>query len=66
LDAEHFVSDKPTVAGNMLTEHELRLLGSGLAHAWPAEEALCFEALLEAIDEADLRHLQDRQGSGEN
>ena len=45
------------VAVGLLTQAELRGLGSAFDRAWPVEDARCFAGLLEAIEEADrLRH----------
>ena len=59
-------NDKRTITVNMLTEHELRLPGSGLSRVWPTEEASWFASLLEAIDDADLRRPRQRQRLGES
>jgi hypothetical protein len=47
------------VAVGLLTQQDLRLLGPTFDRAWPVEEAPAFDALLRAIDEADLK-LQER------
>ena len=41
------------VAIGLLTQHELELLGQGFDRAFPIDEALVFEDLLRAIDEAE-------------
>ncbi len=55
------------LATGLLTEYELRLLGAGLSHAWPIDEAPCFEGLLAKIDKADrqLWRQRDRSGSAQ-
>jgi hypothetical protein len=51
--------DERIVAVGLLTQQDLNLLGPTFERAWPVEDApSSFEALLEAIDEAD-RHLQE-------
>ena len=41
------------VAVALLTQREMDLLGPSFARAWPVDETPSFEALLQAIDEAD-------------
>ena len=41
------------VAIGLLTQHELELLGHGFDRAFPLDDDLVFEDLLEAIDEAE-------------
>ena len=48
------------VAIGLLTQQELEMLGQGFDRAFPIEDNLVFEDLLQAIDEAD-RRLQSRQ-----
>ena len=45
--------DERIVAVGLLTEHDLRLLGSNFDRVWPVDESTCFSELLEAIDEAE-------------
>ena len=65
FDAEPHLPENQTIGLSLLTAHELRLLGSGLGRAWPTEETACFENLVEAIDEADLRLVRNRESSDE-
>lgn len=43
------------VAVGLLTENDVKLLGPSFDRLWPVEDAPCFSALLQAIDEADRR-----------
>ena len=52
------------VAGGLLTEHELKLLGEGFSRAWPVDETPCFEGLIQAIDEADRALRRERERAG--
>jgi hypothetical protein len=52
------------VAIGLLTQHELELLGQGFDRAFPLDDELVFEDLLQAIDEAD-RRLQFNQDPAE-
>jgi hypothetical protein len=47
------------VAIGLLTQHELELLGHGFDRAFPIDNELVFEDLLQAIDDAE-RALQSR------
>jgi len=49
------------VAVGLLTEGDLRLLGSGFDRLWPVEQTPQFDELLRAIDEADQRLGCERQ-----
>jgi hypothetical protein len=51
------------VAVGLLTEANLRMLGSSLKTVFPIDETPCFTDLLRAIDEADRAHwrARDRQ-----
>lgn len=44
---------EPIIAVALVSEAELKLLGDGFNQAFPVDEAPCFTALLQAIDEAD-------------
>jgi hypothetical protein len=46
--------DERIFAIGLLTKRDLRLLGPAFDRAWPVGDALQFEGLLRAIDEADL------------
>ena len=48
------------VAIGLLTQEDLKTLGSAFNRAWPVDEAPCFKGLLEAIDEADRRLWRER------
>ncbi len=45
------------VAVGLLTEFDLAQLGDQFSRAWPVQDTPCFNALLNAIDQAD-RELQ--------
>jgi len=47
------MSDRQIVAVASGTEHELLLLGEGFSRAWSIDTTPCFDALLQAIDEAE-------------
>ena len=51
------------VAVGLLTDHDLRLLGSSFERLWPVDEAPCFDGLLQAIDDADRELRQSRDGA---
>jgi len=51
------------VAVALVTEAELKALGSSFDRAWPINEAPCFTGLLEAIDEADRGYWRARDAS---
>ena len=51
------------VAVGLLTRNDVRLLGPSFDRLWPVEDAPHFRGLLEAIDEADRRLMQQR-GAG--
>jgi len=51
------------VAVGLLTRNDVRLLGPSFDRLWPVEDAPHFRGLLEAIDEADRRLMQQR-GTG--
>ena len=53
MASEHTLSDRRVVVVGVLTEAELRGLGSIFERAWPVDRATCFLELLETIDEAD-------------
>lgn len=44
---------EPIVAVALLTQRNLDLLGSALAHVWPVEDAPDFDELLRKIDETE-------------
>ena len=48
------------VAVGLLTQRNLDQLGNSLERLWPVDEAPCFGALLQAIDEADRQVWRDR------
>ena len=48
------------VAVGLLTRNDVRLLGPSFDRLWPVEDAPHFRGLLEAIDEADRRLMQER------
>jgi hypothetical protein len=48
-----FLMNDRIVAIGLLTERDLTVLGPTFDRAWPVEEALDFNQLLRAIDEAD-------------
>ena len=50
------------VAIGLLTQQELEMLGHGFDRAFPINDELVFEDLLQAIDEAD-RRLRSRAGA---
>ena len=54
------VTHERIVAVGLLTQHDLDLLGPTFQHAWPIDEAPCFNGLLRAIDEADRGIWRDR------
>ena len=54
--------DERIVAIGLLTKRDLRLLGPAFDRAWPVEDSAQFEALLRAIDEADLALAQGLAG----
>lgn len=56
----HEMSER-IVAIGLLTKRDLSLLGPTFDRAWPVENALHFDDLLRAVDEAD-RRLKERQG----
>ena len=47
------MSQRQIIAIGLLTEQELQLLGEGFSRVWPVDEALRFQGLLQAIDEAE-------------
>jgi hypothetical protein len=47
--------NKPIVAVGLLTQDDLTALGPAFDRAWPIDQTPCFEELLQAIDESDLR-----------
>jgi hypothetical protein len=49
------------VAVGLLTRNDVRLLGPSFDRLWPVEDAPHFRGLLEAIDEADRRLMQERR-----
>jgi hypothetical protein len=51
------------VAVGLLTQRDLNILGPTFDRAWPVEDALEFDQLLHAIDEAErkLQHSESRQ-----
>jgi hypothetical protein len=51
------------VAVGLLTRNDVRLLGPSFDRLWPVEEAPHFGGLLRAIDEADRRLKEERQGA---
>ena len=51
------------VAVGLLTRNDVRLLGPSFDRLWPVEDAPHFRGLLNAIDEADRRLMQER-GAG--
>ena len=51
------------VAVGLLTEDELRSLGRTFDRAWPVDQAPCFGALLQAIDDADRELWRARDAS---
>ena len=53
MSVEHPLADRRIVAVALLTEAELRGLGSTFERAWPIDETPCFQGLLDAIEEAD-------------
>ena len=53
------------VAVGLLTRNDVRLLGPSFDRLWPVEDAPHFRGLLDAIDEADRRLMQQR-GSAPN
>lgn len=59
------MSDERIVAVGLLTETDLRLLGSGFTRLFPVDETPCFGQLLAAIDDADreLHRARDRDRS---
>ena len=48
------------VAVGLLTRNDVRLLGPSFDRLWPVEDAPHFRGLLEAIDEADRRLMEER------
>ena len=54
------MGEQRIVAVGLLTEHELRLLGTGFSRVWPVDQTPCFEGLLQAIDEADRQIWRER------
>jgi hypothetical protein len=48
------------VAVGLLTEADIRRLGPSFHRAFPIDEAPCFGALLQAIDEADREIWRER------
>ena len=50
------IDDRNAAAG-LLTRDDLRAVGQSIARAWPVERSSTFEALLEAIEEADREFL---------
>ena len=54
------MANQRIVAVGLLTQRDVDLLGEGFRRLWPVDEALSFEGLLDAIDEAD----REVQGKG--
>ena len=46
--------DAKIVAIGLLTRQDLDLLGPAFQRAWPLDDSLCFDDLLQAIDDAEL------------
>ena len=53
MSVDHPLADRRIVAVALLTEAELRGLGTAFERAWPIDETPCFQGLLDAIEEAD-------------
>ena len=51
------------VAVGLLTRNDVRLLGPSFDRLWPVEDAPHFRGLLNAIDEADRRLMQERDAA---
>ena len=49
------------VAVGLLTRNDVRLLGPSFDRLWPVEEAPDFNGLLQAIDEADRRLMEEHR-----
>jgi hypothetical protein len=47
--------NKRIVAFGFLTQNDLELLGPTFNRAWPVEDDPCFEELLKALDEIDVK-----------
>jgi hypothetical protein len=56
------MSDERIIAVALLTRSDLQLLGPTFDRLWPVEETPCFSQLLEAIDDADRKVRQERDG----
>ena len=52
------------VAVGLLTRNDGALLGPTFDRLWPVQETSCFSTLLQAIDEADLTVMRDRDRQG--
>jgi hypothetical protein len=52
--------DDRTAAVGLLTREDLRAVGQSIAQAWPVDRSSIFDALLEAIEEADREFLLGR------
>ena len=47
--------NKRIVAFGFLTQSDLEMLGPTFDRAWPVDDDPCFEELLRALDEVDVR-----------
>lgn len=47
--------NKRIVAFGLLTQSDLELLGPTFDRAWPVDDDPCFEELLKALDDVDVR-----------
>jgi hypothetical protein len=54
------MTSERVVAVGLLTKNDVRLLSTTFDRLWPVEDAPCFSALLQAIDEADEDLQHDR------
>ena len=52
------------VAVGLLTQQDINLLGHSFTRLWPVDERPCFDALLEAIDEAESEPARRNEQSG--
>jgi hypothetical protein len=59
------VHDERVVDVGLLTQTDLKNLGQNFQRAWPITETPCFNALIQAIDEAD-RHFRSRRKQDSN
>ena len=53
------------IAIGLLTKSDLDRLGDSFVQLWPVDDSFSFEALLEALDEADRQSRSDTPPAGQ-